>query len=800
MLTHNNKSNLLALERGPARGLIVRGLIWICVSVFLTADFALAQEETENKNENVGRALYQEHCIRCHGENGSGTDEYQNTLLGDLPVSDLQEYIAETMPEDDPDACVDDDAKRVAQYMYDQFYSPAAQRRLTAARIELSRLTVRQFRESVADLVGSFESQYWIPDETGLQADYFAARRSTEKRRLSNQIDKQIDFADGVPHFDATGEYKQFEEKKAKKKDDNSKMNEGFFVNWTGSIVAPKTGQYEIVVESLNGFQLWINDHENSLIDREVRSDDVVRHKSSVYMLAGRAYPFEMKLFAYPDPPAKVRLLWTPPHRHEAIIPESAFRRAKVDETLAVSTAFPADDASSGYQRGISVSRQWDDSTTTAAIETANWISNRIWDLAGTKDDAPDRIEKAKAFCEKFVSRAFVKKLSEEEIQFFVGQHFDGELRLKDRIKRIVILTIKSPRFLYPTVQPRESDFETARRLSLAMWDSMPDEQLYKLASKGKLGDPETMDGEMYRMVVDPRSKSKLSAFFQYWLKTEKAAEASKDKNLYPGFDQPLLSDLQQSLQLYLDDVVWSDESDFRQLFLADYLYVNKRLSKFYELEEESEEESDEESDSDVFTKVDVDPAQRAGILTHPYLMTGLAYHKDSSPIHRGVFIARNLLGRRLKQPPDAVAPLTEEFNPKMTTRERVEHQTKEIGCMNCHSVINPLGFSLENFDAVGRFRTEEKQKQIDVSTIYKTPAGESVPLHGARELADFLANDEIAQKSFISQLFHHYAKQSINAYGEDQLDELHAKFAGSDFNIKYLLVQIAKVVANPAH
>jgi hypothetical protein len=151
--------------------------------------------------------------------------------------------------------------------------------------------------------------------------------------------------------------------------------------------------------------------------------------------------------------------------------------------------------------------------------------------------------------------------------------------------------------------------------------------------------------------------------------------------------------------------------------------------------------------------------------------MSGLAYHKDSSPIHRGVFIAKQLLGRRLRQPPSDVKPLTEEFNPKMTTRERVEHQTKETACMNCHTVINPLGFSLENFDAVGRFRVEEKKKPIDVSTVYKTPDGEKVELNGARDLAIFLANNETAQRSFVQQLFHHYAKQSIDT--NDNMPEL---------------------------
>ena len=174
--------------------------------------------------------------------------------------------------------------------------------------------------------------------------------------------------------------------------------------------------------------------------------------------------------------------------------------------------------------------------------------------------------------------------------------------------------------------------------------------------------------------------------------------------------------------------------------------------------------------------------------------MTGFAYHKDSSPIHRGVFVAKSLLGRRLRQPPDDVKPLTEEFNPKMTTRERVAHQTKETACMNCHSVINPLGFSLENYDAVGRFRTEEKKKPIDVSSVYNTPDGKKIELNGARDLAEFLANNKTAQRSFIQQLFNHYAKQSIDAYGEGQLDKIHQRFVKNEFNVQKLLVDISRV------
>ena len=116
---------------------------------------------------------------------------------------------------------------------------------------------------------------------------------------------------------------------------------------------------------------------------------------------------------------------------------------------------------------------------------------------------------------------------------------------------------------------------------------------------------------------------------------------------------------------------------------------------------------------------------------------------------------------------------------------------------MSCHQIINPLGFSLENYDAVGRFRTHEKSKPIDVKAIYQTPEGDDVEFSGARDLAVFLASSERVQKSFIRQLFNYYTKQSIDAVEKNQIDELHRKFKESSFNIEKLLVEISLVPMN---
>lgn len=756
--------------------------IMLICSLMVAGSVRLAQSDDRLTS---GKEIYAKQCASCHGAAGEGNSEhFPNPLQGDLSLGELTKLVAETMPESHPETCVGEQAEQVSRFVFDSFYSQQAQLRARNVRIELSRLTVRQYRESVADLIGSFGNPVWIPGERGLQANYFAARNWTESRRLAKQVDATIDFADGVEHFDPTGEYAALN---IKKKKGENKMNDGFSVYWTGGLIAPKTGQYHFVVESKNGFDLRINDLDRSLIDRKVRSDDVVEHRATAELLGGRMYSFRLDLFSYPDPPAKIRVLWEPPGQPLSVIPESAFTPHHSTEIAVVSTPFPADDASRGYERGVAVSSQWDAATTESAIEAATWVADRIWKLAKSKPEDDDAIEKVKSFCHQFVSRALVKELDGQERQFFVNQHFDAELSIRDQVKRVVIMTLKSPRFLYPALQVRDQGHEAARRLALVLWDSMPDKQIYDLATSGQLADPEKRTGEMYRMVQDPRSRFKLKSFLHHWLETKDVDQVSKDQELFPEFDANVAVDLKTSLDLYLDEVIWSEKSDFRQLFQADYLYVNNRLAKFYGLE----------ASETGFQKVSVDAEHRSGVLTHPYLMTGLAYDRTSSPIHRGVFVAKHLLGRQLRQPPENFAPLSEAFDPKMTTRERVEHQTKEIACMSCHTVINPLGFCLENYDAVGRYRTEEKQKPIQSNSVYVTPAGREVELNGARDLAQFLANDEMTQRSFVRQLFNYYSKQSVYAYGEDQLDRLHERFVENEFNVQSLLIDIASVVVN---
>src|SRR5262249_48147646 len=189
------------------------------------------------------------------------------------------------------------------------------------------------------------------------------------------------------------------------------------------------------------------------------------------------------------------------------------------------------------------------------------------------------------------------------------------------------------------------------------------------------------------------------------WLKVDQVPDLSKDRSRFPGFDEAVASDLRTSLELFLDDVLWGGPSDFRQLLLADYLFLNGRLGRFYgaDLPEGAR-----------FEKVVLKGGERAGVLTHPYLMASFAYTGSSSPIHRGVFLARGVLGRSLRPPPEAFTPLAEDLHPQLTTRERVALQTRPQACMACPGLINPLGFPLEQFDALGRLRDKANGQPLD--------------------------------------------------------------------------------------
>jgi hypothetical protein len=388
------------------------------------------------------------------------------------------------------------------------------------------------------------------------------------------------------------------------------------------------------------------------------------------------------------------------------------------------------------------------------------------------------------AFAEKFVGAAFRRPLSVEEKQRYVTERFAAAGDVESAMRRVVLLALKSPQFLY--VELPAGKVESARvasRLSFGLWDSAPDAPLAEAAATSQLRTRSAVAAQAQRMLADPRARAKLRDFFHHWLQMRFVEDMQKDAKLYPDFTAEIVDDLRASLNLFLDEVVWNERSDFRELLRADYVMANERLAAFYGLPAPPPGE---------FARVATPPGERSGVLTHPYLLAALSYKTSSSPIHRGVFLTRSIVGRGLKSPPMAVAFNDAEFAPNLTMREKVAHLTGGETCQGCHAVINPLGFSLEWYDAVGRFRREENGRAIDAVTDYVVDDSQKVRLTGARDVAEFAIANEQANHAFIEQLFHHIVKQSVRAYGPDTLPRLRNSFIASGYNLQKLIVEIA--------
>lgn len=744
-----------------------------------------------------GSEIYAERCAECHGGAGEGSDYYATPLTGDLPVVELARVIAETMPEDDPGSCVGAEAEAVARHIYDAFYSPMAQARVRPPRRELSRLTVRQLEQSLVDLFAEFGWSRGLSPERGLTVR-FARKVNTGEvgepvTRVLPRLDFKLSELKELPDNFRSREAGEGEAEFGNKRVD-------VHVGAHGGVYAPSTGWYEFTTRTPNSAGLRINGRQ--VVDANVRSGDEPAVSGRVWLVGGRWYPVELWTARTSQDDLSISLAWRPPIGPTEVIPTRFLSPHGHPPLHATAAPFPPDDRSVGYVRGAAVSPEWDAAATSAALDAVRAALRDLPALAkppgGEARPAVEAItrEEAADFCERFASAAFRRPLTAEERRDFVARFFEeGEQSVVQCVERSLLATLKSPRFLYPEAsalaapEANRKDFAVAARLAAGLWDSLPDARLRERAGRGGLADAPALRAEAERMIEDPRTRSKVAEFFEHWLRLDHVAQLSRDPAAFPDFDERVAADMRASLELLLEDLVWSSSSDLRSLFLTEELFVNARLAKFLGIPAA-------DGDPEEFVRARIDSSERAGVVSHPYVVTAFSYYRDTSPIHRGVFLARHVLGRSLRPPPEAVAPLAPELAPEMTTRERVATQTSPDACQACHVLINGLGFTLEHFDAVGRFRTEDVGKPIDASGGYIATDGGSVRLGGARDLARFLANSEDVHRSFVTQLIEHVTKQPALAYGVATRERLLADFRAGDFSIRDLLVDVAVTTA----
>lgn len=703
-----------------------------------------------------GKALFGTRCAPCHGARGEGGSGYNKPLSDSRSAAELTAFVAKSMPPGQGTPRLQ--AQAIATYLKATLGAPTSN-----ARVELQRLTVRQFRNSVADLL----TGYHAGTSGGLRGEYFKGR-DIGKDRVVERVDPEVRFDFGTDG-PVPGKFDPH----------------NFSVAWTGSLLAPDTGDYDLIVQSDQAVRLWFDGTPQPVIDRWVKSGKDTEFVAPVTLLGGRSYPLRLefskasqgvnddaKRATQPSPPAFVRLLWRRPKRVVEPIPDRDLLPTQEPSSYVVATAFPADDRSMGFERGVDVGKEWDDATTAAALDAAGYAATHT----DVPENAPDRVARLKAYAKSFVERAFRRPLTPDVQALYVDRQFEVAKDPETAIKRVVLLTLKSPRFLDREIGPRDP-WTVATNLAFDLWDSLPDDELRSAAARGDLATAAGVERQATRMASDPRAATKLRDFLLLWLKVDDVPELVKSSKRYPEFDAATAADLRTSMELFLQDAGW----DYRKLMTSPRLFLNGRLSKIY---------GGGLAPDAPFTAID-DP-QRAGVLAQPYLLAKLGYLDGSDPIHRGVLVVRNMLGRVLAPPPMAFAPLAASAHPEFTTRQRVAFQTKPAMCNGCHGLINPLGFTFERFDAIGRERTTDNGKLVDDSGSLSTPSGQTLVFHGAGDLSRYLADGDEAHAAFVQKLFLNMVRQSPAAYGPRTLAELQRSFEKNGLDVRGLMVSIA--------
>ena len=335
-----------------------------------------------------------------------------------------------------------------------------------------------------------------------------------------------------------------------------------------------------------------------------------------------------------------------------------------------------------------------------------------------------DELPCAKKIISTLARQAYRRPVSDADLETLLGFYQSGrnkgnfETGIEMALRRI----LSDPQFVYrferdpataaPDTPYRISDLELASRLSFFLWSSIPDEELLDVAARGKLHEHATLEHQVRRMLADPRADSLVGNFADQWLYLRNLRGVNPDLETFPNFDDNLRQAFKQETELFFGSIIQEDRSVI-DLLNADYTFVNERLAKHYGVPNVYGSQ---------FRRITwPEDSPRRGLLGQGSILAVTSIATRTSPVQRGKWLLENVLGTPPNPPPANVPPLKENKTgaKQLSVRELMEAHRKNEPCAGCHKVLDPLGFALDNFDAVGQWRTvSESGEQIDASGV----------------------------------------------------------------------------------
>jgi hypothetical protein len=388
-------------------------------------------------------------------------------------------------------------------------------------------------------------------------------------------------------------------------------------------------------------------------------------------------------------------------------------------------------------------------------------------------------------------SAAFRHPLSNDERES-LKTLFDAGMKEKDfatGVEWFLAGLFQAPDFLYQLVKPAAgeragqvvplSGYELASRLALFVWDSLPDPALQDAAQSGKLSDPQGLGEELVRLLADPRFGRGIEGFYSQWLGLDGFQEVARDD---PGLTSEVNAALRQSLLMSATELYRAAAPNISELLSSDAYFLNDGLRAFYGLPAGSAE----------FTRTQLPNQGRHGILTHPALMALLARPKESNPIARGLFVQRTLLCNDIPPPPAGVIipPLPPAMD-GLSTRARLERHTATPLCAACHDMIDPPGFALENYDAVGRHRTIDAGVPVDTSGAISGGSELDGAFASGEELLSRIATSNLVKACFAKHYLAYAVAREVAPEDDCSVSRVAGQF-GQSGDLKQLVQLVA--------
>jgi hypothetical protein len=334
-----------------------------------------------------------------------------------------------------------------------------------------------------------------------------------------------------------------------------------------------------------------------------------------------------------------------------------------------------------------------------------------------------------------------------------------------------------------PTVY-RLGDLALASRLSFFLWSSLPDEPLLALAAQGRLHEPAVLEQQVRRMLADPRSKTLTDNFAEQWLHLRNLKNVTPDLGAFPDFDDNLRQSMKEETELFFDSIMREDRS-VMDLLNADYTFVNERLARHYGIPNVY---------GSRFRRVQIPNDTRRGLLGQGSILTVTSYPNRTSPVERGKWILTNLLGVPPQPPPPNIPPLPDSGadGKSSSLRERMERHRASPVCAGCHRVMDPIGFALENFDGVGRWRTKEEGQRIDASGTLFT----GVPLDGVVALRREIAKrPEVFVGVFTEKMLTYALGRGLEYYDMPAVRRIVRDARTTDYRFSSIVLGVARSV-----